>query len=1011
MAGGYSRRFERAGSTVIRHPYIVIGVWVAVAVVLALSFPQLERVVKSQSVDPFPRDLASIQVLDRMADSFGEQGSATMVVVAIESKSGLNDQARELYGQLADVLAADDEHVVSVQNMLVDPLSEAQAVSEDRQAWFMPVGVAGSLGSPHSQESVAAIRDTVAQTFDHTSFHAEVTGPPATLGDQVETGDRDLVIISVATILLIGLILLIIYRSFFTAMLPLVVIGLSLAVGRGILSALGELGMPVSQFTIAFMTVILLGAGTDYSVFLISRYHEQLRKGQSAHQAAVVATATIGRVILASAGTVALACAAMVFAELGVFATSGPACAVAVITGFAASVTLLPPVLVLAARRGIGLPGQDRTRRHWGRVAVLVGRRPVRMLVLTVAGLIVLSAAAFALDISYDDRKAQPEDTASNEGYRLLDRHFPEDFIISEFLVVESDVDMRTAQGLADLEQMAGRVSQLPGVSSIVGVTRPTGERLDESKLSWQNGQMADALSTQVTQGQERRSQLDELTSGADQLAAGLSQLDASVDAAAGPLAATLTRLQAAGGQLAGYEQLLADAQVAAALIDQIRAAGPQLQGVGDNVTSAIDLVAPISATLAGNPLCDSAPACDSIRTQLSSLVALRDSGFIEAVNSLDTALGQTDSASATESIAAITGAMAELRALIETSNASGTDPVVQLQQLQDGIAALAEGSTLLAQGVRALVDSNIGMLGDMGELAALLQSSATDADSDSMAGFYLPPSAFQNQDFAAMASLFLSDDGRVARFSLTTEFDPYTADAMDLTREITEVARTALPNTALEGATVSVAGFPALNADIQDLFTQDFTLIAILTVIIVGAILFVLLRAVVAPLYLLATVLLNYAAALGVGVIVFQFILGQAIFWPVPAMSFIILVAVGADYNMLLISRLREEASGNSTVGVIRTVVSTGSVITSAGLIFAASMFGLMVGSVAVLVQTGFVIGCGILLDTFVVRTLTVPAIATLVGEAGWWPAKSTRQTRQAPRRGRVAREPEMAN
>src|SRR4029079_11201446 len=117
-----------------------------------------------------------------------------------------------------------------------------------------------------------------------------------------------------------------------------------------------EMGMPVSQFTVAFMTAILLGAGTDYTVFLISRYHEQRRAQVPADQAIIHATASIGRVILASAATVALAFLAMVFARLSVFAALGPACAIAVLFGFLATVTLLPPVLSLAAKRGIGEP-------------------------------------------------------------------------------------------------------------------------------------------------------------------------------------------------------------------------------------------------------------------------------------------------------------------------------------------------------------------------------------------------------------------------------------------------------------------------------------------------------------------------------------------------------------------------------------------------------------------------------------------------------------------------------
>ena len=113
---------------------------------------------------------------------------------------------------------------------------------------------------------------------------------------------------------------------------------------------------------------------------------------------------------------------------------------------------------------------------------------------------------------------------------------------------------------------------------------------------------------------------------------------------------------------------------------------------------------------------------------------------------------------------------------------------------------------------------------------------------------------------------------------------------------------------------------------------------------------------------------IISYLAALGIGVIVFQFILGQELHWSVPGLAFIILVAMGADYNMLLISRIRDESPRGIRSGVIRTVRLTGGVITAAGLIFAASMFGLLFASISTIVQAGFVVGIGILLDTFLV-------------------------------------------
>ena len=176
---------------------------------------------------------------------------------------------------------------------------------------------------------------------------------------------------------------------------------------------------------------------------------------------------------------------------------------------------------------------------------------------------------------------------------------------------------------------------------------------------------------------------------------------------------------------------------------------------------------------------------------------------------------------------------------------------------------------------------------------------------------------------------------------------------------------------------------------DTRAYYGQDINLIIVMTILIVFLILVAILRAVVAPLYLIASVVISYLSALGVGVVVFQFILGQALTWSIPGLTFIVLVAMGADYNLLLISRLREESPHGLRSGVIRTVGSTGGVITAAGVIFAASMFGMLFASISTLVQAGFIIGTGLLLDTFLVRTITVPAIAVLVGKANWWPSR----------------------
>jgi RND superfamily putative drug exporter len=243
--------------------------------------------------------------------------------------------------------------------------------------------------------------------------------------------------------------------------------------------------------------------------------------------------------------------------------------------------------------------------------------------------------------------------------------------------------------------------------------------------------------------------------------------------------------------------------------------------------------------------------------------------------------------------------------------------------------------------------------------------------------------------DFKAASKAFVSPDGRTARYMVFTNLDPFSPAAMDQVNAIADTARAALPNTSLADSTIRMGGYPVALRDTRDFYRSDIRFIVIATIVVVMLTLMILLRALVAPLYLVGSVVISYFAALGLGVLVFQHYLGEPLHWTVAPLAFVVLVAVGADYNLLFASRLRDGSPNGTRYGVIRTLASTGGVITAAGLIFAASMWGLLFSSIGTVVQGGFVIGAGILLDTFLVRTVVVPALATLLGRANWWPSR----------------------
>lgn len=145
--------------------------------------------------------------------------------------------------------------------------------------------------------------------------------------------------------------------------------------------------------------------------------------------------------------------------------------------------------------------------------------------------------------------------------------------------------------------------------------------------------------------------------------------------------------------------------------------------------------------------------------------------------------------------------------------------------------------------------------------------------------------------------------------------------------------------------------------------------------------------RSLVASLVIVGTVILSLGASFGVSVLIWQHIVGIELHWMVLVMSIIALIAVGSDYNLLLVSRFKEEIGAGIKTGIIRSIGGTGSVVTFAGVVFALTMASMVVSDLRVIAQVGTTIGLGLLFDTFVVRAFMMPSIATLLGRWFWWP------------------------
>ncbi|MEA2221298.1 MAG: putative drug exporter of the superfamily [Solirubrobacteraceae bacterium] len=244
------------------------------------------------------------------------------------------------------------------------------------------------------------------------------------------------------------------------------------------------------------------------------------------------------------------------------------------------------------------------------------------------------------------------------------------------------------------------------------------------------------------------------------------------------------------------------------------------------------------------------------------------------------------------------------------------------------------------------------------------------------------------------------SIDGRIARLELVFDDDPFQRPAIERIGKI----RAAVAHPGFD-VTVTIGDGPARFRDYHDAANSDLLVLAPLVLVVIFLVLVILLRSVVAPLFLLATVVVSYLGTLGIAMLIFDVVFGRAGIDPLlPILSFIFLVALGVDYNIFLMTRIREEATRHGTrAGVLRGLVKTGPVITSAGIILAGTFLVLATLPVWLLFELGFTVALGVLIDAFIVRTVVVPAITVMLGDRAWLPSKLS----GAPRRPTAGTEP----
>ncbi|OBJ29297.1 MULTISPECIES: RND family transporter [Mycolicibacter] len=925
MSGHGTRRpgYMRA---VRRLAWPLVIFWLLLTAGLNVLVPPIESVARENAVTMSPQDAPSMIAAKHIGATFEEFDSDAMVMLVLEGETELGPEAHRYYDALIAKLAADHEHVQHIADLWGDPITAAGVQSADGKAAYAQINTAGDQGSTLGNKSVDAVRAIVASVPAPEGVRAYVTGQAALTTDMTEAADKSMLKMMAVTGVVIIVMLAIVYRSAATVALALVMVGFEMGSARGLVALLGHHGLlGFSTFVVAMLSSLAIAAGTDYAIFLIGRYHEARNAGEDPETAWYSMFRGTWHVILGSGLTIAGASLCLHFARLSYFKALGIPSALGLLVVIAGALTVAPAIVAIATRHGLLEPKRAEGR-GWRRIGTANVRWPGAVFV---AALLVTLAGMLAvpgMKISFNDRYYIPASLPANVGYDAAERHFSAARMNPDVLMVESDHDLRNPADMIILDRIAKNIFRTRGVERVQSITRPLGSPIDHTSIPFQ-------ISMQAVPIQEN---LQFMTDRLSDMVRMSDDLGATVD--------SMVRLRDLVNQMNNTtDKMSVDMATVTATVDEIR----------DHIADFDDVVRPIRNYFYWEQHCLNIPACDAIRS------------VFDAYDGMD---------KFSEDMRPLLADMAEVNTVMPQM-VGQFDPMI-------AVAKSMQGSLLtMHSSFSGLVTQMSRMTDTATEMGRAFDASKADDY------FYLPPEAFDNADFQKGLKLFLSPDGKAARFIVTYDADPATPKGIAFVEPMLAAAHDAVKGTPLTGAKFYLTGTAAVYKDIQVGSTYDILIVGAAAVTLIFIVMLLITRALVASAVIVGTVLLSLSAAFGLTVVVWQHILGLQLNWIAPVFGVIILLAVGSDYNLLLVSRFSEEIGAGIKTGIIRSIGGTGSVVTAAGLVFAFTMMSMAASDLYSIGQAGSTIGLGLLFDTLIVRSFLTPSIAALLGRWFWWP------------------------
>ncbi len=477
---------------------IILIAWVAVAGVLSSVSPSINEVSTNEQSEFLPNNTESLLALELSGEKFPDSGG-TPAILIYRNPSGITERDIANVAELDARIRADEQHenIVLVISDFgppafgdeadgsqgpVQPADTEPTLSPDGTAITLTVIISGPPSDEEYSKTIKWLRELDDQLIVQPQVTVQVTGPAGILADAIAVFSQFDFRVSAITIALVLVILLIIYRSPLLALLPIVSVGIALIVAQSIAALLTDnFALSLNGQVTAIMAVLMFGVGTDFTLFIVSRYREELPRNEDRFEAIAATMRAIGPSIASSAGTTVVAMLTLLLALSGSLRTMGPMLAMAIVVMLIAALTLIPAAVVAMGRVAFWpiktIETKEKDSGVWYRVGMLVTRRPGTLLSVTILGMVILAFGIFELTPKFSFVDGFPDNVESKAGFETLKSAYPPGELAPTNVYVSKDGDS-ILDHLQAIEDLSSVLAADPAVDRVTSITRPFGQPL-----------------------------------------------------------------------------------------------------------------------------------------------------------------------------------------------------------------------------------------------------------------------------------------------------------------------------------------------------------------------------------------------------------------------------------------------------------------------------------------------------------------------------------------------------